>query len=151
VKTTDPKQPAGVDGTLAFSDLDPLAPLSPDSLPFWEGVQREELRLPRCRRCRRLIAYPRSFCPHCQFDQVTWETLDGTGSVWSFTVIHHSRQAVWEDVVPYVVAVVEVEPGARLTARLVECDPAAVAIGMPVRISFVERPDGLRIPVLRPR
>lgn len=138
-----------VEQPLEFTDLKQLAPLTPDSLPFWQAAQEGILRLPRCQECSRLIVYPRSFCPHCQSDAVSWEEQAGDATVWSFTVVHHSRSPRWQALVPYIVAIVEFEPGARFTSRIVDCDPSDVRIGMSVEVKFVDQ-DGIRVPVFRP-
>lgn len=131
--------------------LDPVAPLTPDSRRFWEGAASGILSLPRCCTCRRLIAYPRSFCPHCGADEVEWETLSGDATVYSFVVVHKSRNRDWTERAPYVPAIVEIEPGALLTTRIVDCDPSTVSVGMPVNVTFEKRPDGVTVPNFRPR
>ena len=38
---------------------------TPETREFWEGAQRSELRIQRCRSCGKAYFYPRPFCPHC--------------------------------------------------------------------------------------
>jgi uncharacterized OB-fold protein len=51
-----------------------------------------------------------------------------------------------------VVAIVELEeqPSLRLTTNLVGCEPAAVRIGMPLRVVFEAREDGVFLPLFEP-
>jgi uncharacterized OB-fold protein len=53
---------------------------------------------------------------------------------------------------PYVVAIVELEeqPELRLTTNVVRCAPQAVRIGMPLRVLFEERDDGVFLPLFEP-
>jgi uncharacterized OB-fold protein len=127
-----------------------LAPLSSATLPFWAGASENKLVLPRCDRCHRLVAYAREVCPRCGWASLTWEELDGRGTVYSYTIIRQSRSPAWQQKVPYVGAVVELEPGARLNTRLIDSDPSEVSVGMPVEVAFEALEDGLRIPVFRP-
>jgi len=52
--------------------------------------------------------------------------------------------------VPYTVAVIELQEGLHFLTELVDIDPDAVTIGLPVEVSFTER-DGVRLPLFRPR
>jgi uncharacterized OB-fold protein len=56
--------------------------------------------------------------------------------------------ANYAEPVPYIVAVVELEEGPRLTTRLVGLNPDDPFIGMRVRVDFEER-DGRSLPVFR--
>ena len=53
---------------------------------------------------------------------------------------------------PYVVAIVDIEEqeGLRLTTNLVGCEPDEVRIGMPVRVCFEEREEGIFLPLFTP-
>ena len=53
--------------------------------------------------------------------------------------------------VPFALAIVELdgEPGVRVTARIVDCDPASVRIGDRVRVGF-EQNQEIWIPFFRP-
>ena len=42
----------------------------------------------------------------------------------------------WSDAGDYVIAIVEIEEGAHITANIVNCDPGAVRIGMAVRAVY---------------
>ena len=47
---------------------------------------------------------------------------------------------------PYAVAVVKLDEGPVMMTNLLNCDPEAVSVGMPVRACFEERADGFKIP-----
>jgi uncharacterized OB-fold protein len=53
--------------------------------------------------------------------------------------------------VPYVVAIVAIDdaPGVQITTRLVDVDPGAVQVGMPVEVSFMAVADVV-LPLFRP-
>jgi len=52
--------------------------------------------------------------------------------------------------VPYVVALVDLAEGARMMTNLVDLDPAAVRIGLPVRVRFRPLEDDIALPVFGP-
>jgi uncharacterized OB-fold protein len=47
--------------------------------------------------------------------------------------------------VPYVIAIVELEEGPRMTTNIVQCDPDAVHIGMPVQAAFEDVTDEIAL------
>nr|MDT0664539.1 OB-fold domain-containing protein [Micromonospora sp. DSM 115978] len=75
--------------------------------------------------------------------------VSGRAVVAGFTVNHQQWLARFP--LPYVVAVVALEEdaSARLTTNIVNCEPAEVAIGMRVRVTFVQQ-DQYWIPLFEP-
>ncbi len=52
--------------------------------------------------------------------------------------------------VPYVLAVVTLEEGPRMTTNIVQCAPEDVRIGLPVEVVFEDIADGISLPKFRP-
>jgi uncharacterized OB-fold protein len=115
-------------------------PYNPEAEPFWTAAADGRLVLPRCDACQQLIWYPRSWCPICGHDDVTWTELSGDGTVYAVTVLHKSM-GPWGAAAPYAVAYVELAEGPRLLANIVTDDPLAVTVGDPVRATFVSIAD----------
>lgn len=89
-----------------------------------------------CTNCGRHFFPPRNFCPDCRRDgKIVPYTISGRGKVDSFTVVHVAQEG-FEREIPYVMAIVELEEGAKLTAQLCAVEPEDVKIGMPVEMSF---------------
>ena len=61
--------------------------------------------------------------------------LKPRGKVISYTVVHVAAEG-FEDQVPYVLAIVELEDGPRITAQVTDCGPDEVRIGDEVEIVF---------------
>jgi hypothetical protein len=112
----------------------PLPKPSPTSRPFWEAAKRHELMLQHCNSCRAFIYYPRDLCPYCMSDQLGWERMSGHGKVYSYTVVRRASTRSFADA-PYVLAIVELDEGVRMTTDIVAA-PEAVEIGMPVTVYF---------------
>jgi uncharacterized OB-fold protein len=121
---------------------------SHDSRDFWEGCDRHELRIMRCQACGRWIHFPRRICPNCWSDDVSAETVDGSGHVVTFS-IPRVLDAAAEEIVTAVIAL-DAAPEVRIVGRLVECDPTAPLIGASVELTWGQY-DGQEVPRFRPR
>ena len=118
--------------------------------PYWEAAARHELVLPRCDACGLVFFPPRELCPGCWSRELSWQTMGGGGTVWTFTEVHVAfYDDTWADDVPYVVAVIELDEAPRLLANLVEPDMDRLAIGDRVEATFEDRPEGLSLPMFQ--
>jgi uncharacterized OB-fold protein len=125
------------------------APLATDdSHPFWSAAAEGRLVAQRCGGCARLHHPPRPMCPTCGSIEHVWEDLDGRGSVYSYTVLHHPRHPAFD--YPLIAVLVDLDEGIRVLSNLVDIEPAEVRIGQRVQVSFVPAGDGASLPVFRP-
>ena len=114
----------------------PLPQPSETTRPFWEGTRAHELRLQRCRDCGKHIFYPRAVCPFCLSERLDWVTASGEGKVYSYTVVRRAAHPGFRDDVPYVLAIVELHEGPRLTTNIVGVPPEGVRVDMPVCAAY---------------
>jgi uncharacterized OB-fold protein len=112
----------------------PLPKPSPTSRPFWEAAKRHELKIQRCGACNKYVYYPRDRCPHCFADKLAWERVSGRGKVYSYTIVRRASARSFADG-PYVLAIVQLEEGPRLTTNIVG-PPEKVRVEMPVEVFF---------------
>jgi uncharacterized OB-fold protein len=70
--------------------------------------------------------------------------------VYSFTIVRQNFSRSFRHLLPYVVALVDLDEGPRLMTNLVNCDPDGVRIGMPVRVTFEKVSDDASIPLFEP-
>ena len=61
--------------------------------------------------------------------------LSQIGKVLTYTTLHVAPTE-YSDLTPYVMAIVELEDGARITTQIADVDPTTVRTGMRVRIEF---------------
>lgn len=108
--------------------------------PFWAAAERGKLALPWCPRCTAPVVYPRDFCPRCHATGLTYRTVSGRGTVYSFGVEHRS---VWGSELepPFVVALVDLAEGGRMVTNILDA-PGDVTIGAPVEVVFQKIDDG---------
>ncbi|HWP66137.1 MAG TPA: Zn-ribbon domain-containing OB-fold protein [Candidatus Limnocylindria bacterium] len=123
----------------------------PETAPYWAAARRHVLELPYCTACGAFHYYPRATCPHCLSSALEWRRVSGRGRLHTFTVVHRGPRD-FPLGTPYVLAVVELDEGPRLMTNLVgvPADPAAVRIGMPVEVTFVDLSDAVALPHFRP-
>ncbi len=114
----------------------PLPHPSPLTRPFWEGAARRELWMQRCHACGHRVFYPRHLCPVCGGDQLPWERMSGGGTVFTYTVARKPTHPAFAGREPYVIAVVELDEGPKLTTNIVGIPPEDVSIGLRVRAAF---------------
>ena len=114
----------------------PLPQPNENSRPFWEGTRAHELRLQRCRQCGKHIFYPRAVCPFCLSERLEWVTAGGEGKIYSYTVVRRAMHPAFQDDVPYVLALVELDEGPRLTTNIVAAALDEVRVDMRVRAAY---------------
>jgi uncharacterized OB-fold protein len=104
---------------------------------FWREIPyRYQLIGTRCSKCGDTYFPPRSICPNCRGSGKVSETkLSGLGEVLTYTVVRVPPEG-FEREAPYVVAIIKLEEGPRITAQIVDCKPEDVQIGTKVRSVF---------------
>jgi hypothetical protein len=128
----------------------PLPDTGGEAAPFWQALRAGRVELPRCQGCKRLVFYPRSFCPSCHGADVVWERIDARGHVYTFTVVHKPTIPYFAAEAPYVYAIVELDAGVRLPTRLVGVEPNRVRIGERVEPVFEKLTDEVTLLHFRP-
>ena len=103
---------------------------------FWrEFPSRYNLLASKCGNCGRVYLPTRMMCPKCHREslgKMKHAYLGGEGEVVTYTVIHTAQQG-FDMQVPYVMAIIKLKEGLKLTGQIVDCDPEEVKIGMKVR------------------
>jgi uncharacterized OB-fold protein len=115
------------------------------SKPFWDAARRHELVTQRCTSCGKHVFYPRLSCPHCGARALEWVPVSGNATVYSYTVARRATHPAFADRVPYVIAIVELDEGPRMTTNVVGCAPDDVKIGMRVRATFEDMDDDIAL------
>ena len=126
----------------------PLPRPSELSQPHWDGCRDGVLRFQRCRDCGTAVFIPQPVCTGCFGDGLEWMASSGRGIVYSYTVVHRPQRPVFA--VPYTVVIALLEEGWYMLSNLVECDPADVAIGMPIEVVFRKMSEEITLPYFRP-
>jgi uncharacterized OB-fold protein len=106
--------------------------------PFWDAAREGRLAIQRCADCRYYNHPPKDACDNCLSTNLTFEDVSGRGSVWSWTVMHQKSVAGFEDAVPYLTALVELDeqPMLLLVTNLPGVTLGAFKIGDRVHVTF---------------
>jgi uncharacterized OB-fold protein len=122
--------------------------------PFWDAAKQDRLVVPRCKDCGTFRLPPMPICYRCQSDASEWVELPGTGTVYTYMVVHHPLHPDLAEVCPYVSGVVELDgtqgEGARMLVNIIDCEPEEIAIGTRVEIVFEHVNEEMSVPRFRP-
>jgi uncharacterized protein len=118
--------------------------------PFWDALRRHELVVQQCAACGRPRFVPSELCPACYSSAATWAPVSGRGRVYTYTVVHRAPTPAYQAEAPYALAYVELDEGPRMPARLIDVDPDAVAVGLPVEVVFDDVAPDLTLYRFRP-
>jgi uncharacterized protein len=119
-----------------------------DSAVYWDAVARHELVAQRCNACGKLRHPPRPMCPQCHSLEWHEQRLAGTGTLYSYAVLHHPRSPLFD--FPVLAALVDLDEGVRVMTNLVAVEAAGIRIGMRLTVGFEATSDGGTVPVFRP-
>ncbi len=114
----------------------PLPVPTPTSKPFWDGLKERKIRMQRCAGCQKLVFYPRSNCPSCLGDDLSWTDVPGAGTLYTFTIARRPTAPQFQDETPQKIAIVELDAGPRLTTTLVNVEESEIKVGMRLRPVF---------------
>jgi uncharacterized OB-fold protein len=122
-------------------DLDqvPVPDLNdPQFAPFWAGTREGKLRIQQCSDCKTYRWPPRITCRHCRSMKSEWVEVEPRGTLYTYTVVGRATAKGYSNV-PYTVGFVTLDahPNVRIIGNVVDVEPSAVRIGMPLKARFV--------------
>jgi uncharacterized OB-fold protein len=116
---------------------------------FDQYITEHKLMASRCTKCGGMYVPPRAICPKCQSEEMEWTETSGKGKLAAFTVIWSGPTFMIEQGFdrknPYISGIVELDEGARISARITGIDPTKpneIKIGTPLNVDFVEFGEG---------
>lgn len=116
----------------------PVPTPNPVSAPFWESAKAHALKVQRCVPGQHWFFYPRLRCPFCHTQDIDWVEVSGKGRVYTYTVVYRPQSSEFEEDVPYVFAVVELEesPNLRMYTNVDDVSLDDIKSEMPVTIKY---------------
>ena len=121
-----------------------------ETRPFWDACREGRFLLRHCDACGRDHYYPRPFCPSCWSDAVSWREASGRGTVYTYSVVHVNDLPPFNERVPYVAAIVELDEGPRVMTNVEGAPIDEMRVDMAVVVDFKPISDEVTIPVFRP-
>ncbi len=142
---------------LEVSDLDV------ENTAYFGHCARHDFHLQHCNDCDLLRYPPTTACPWCMSPRSTWKSVEGKGTVHSYTEVHHAVQPSFQAHLPYLVLLVELDTQSgkptehealRVVGNLVTPDGVfaprgmveKVGINSRVRMVFSDVSPGLSLP-----
>ncbi|MBI5680998.1 MAG: Zn-ribbon domain-containing OB-fold protein [Methanobacterium sp.] len=103
----------------------------------WRHIpQRYSLIGSKCSHCGKVFFPKRVLCPECRSKGDLKDiALKGEGKIHSYSVINTPTDD-FKLIAPYVVAIVELIEGAKITTQIVDCNSKDVEIGSEVELVF---------------
>jgi uncharacterized OB-fold protein len=124
------------------------APLpDPESAAFWAETLEGKLAVQECSVCGHRQLYARSLCTNCHSASLTWVTTNGEGTVYSRTIIRQKPSRSFKHMIPFVVALIDLDDGPRLMSNVVGTPAEDVKIGDRVRVVFEPVSDAAALPL----
>jgi uncharacterized protein len=108
---------------------------NPDAEYFWKRIQGGHIVFSRCHgdECGAPQFPSKPRCDVCGSDRLEIRQAEGTGTIFSITVVHRPPSDALRKHAPYGIALVDLDEGFRIMAH---ADPD-LAIGARVRVTFV--------------
>jgi uncharacterized OB-fold protein len=124
----------------------PLPIITDDNSPYWEYIRKHELRMQKCTQCG-FIRFPVSIvCPKCHAMDAEWVKLSGKGIIYSYVIYRIAYHPAYQNDIPYVVAIIQLEEGPRMESNITGCRMEDVKINLPVEVIFEDVTDTVTLP-----
>lgn len=104
---------------------------------FWREIpNRYNLIGTKCGNCNKVLFPPRYICPYCRrMGKLEPYKLSRRGKIVTYSIVRADAEG-FEEQVPYILAIVELDDGPRLTAQIADCGPDEIKIGDEVELTF---------------
>lgn len=118
---------------------------------FFDGTRKHELLVQDCRECSAVMWPPRVKCANCGSFSTGWVRHHGTGTLFSWTRVHHAAIPFFALKTPYVVAVIELDGlPVRMIGELRVPPDWDLAVGASLTVSFEDVDNRVTLPFWMP-
>lgn len=122
----------------------------PDSEPFWRATKDHQLKYQTCNDCSNVVFYPRQHCTACGSPNLSWHVAAGGGTVYTYSIVRQNRAPLFRDMVPYIVAWIDLDEGFRMMSNVVDLARVEdIQVGMRVKVQW-EDYEQVSLPVFAP-
>lgn len=130
----------------------PLPTITDMTRPFWSAAKEGKLVMQKCTRCDAVNFHPKPWCIECSCRNLQWTEMKQEGTIYSYTVSYSVAMNYqgWQEELPVVLGLVDVDDGARMYAQITHVLPDLVHIGMRVKAYFEIIDKDAGIPKFRP-
>jgi len=136
----------------AASGLHPDYPLpdvsDPVMRPFWEGCRAHTLVLQR-EVGTGVVHWPPKPA-YWKHGRLEYFQASGRGTVYTYVVAYEPFLPAFQDQMPHILVVVQLDEGVRIVGHMVHCRPAEMRFGMPVKVVYRKLTEQVTLPVWEP-
>jgi len=118
-----------------------------ESAPFWAATLERTLLVQECSTCGHHQLYGRSLCTNCHAATLRWIEASGRGTIYSRTIIRQNPTRTFKHLIPFVVALIDLDEGPRVMSNVVGTPADDVQIGDRVRVTFQPVSDDAALPL----
>ena len=128
-----------------------LPAVNADNQPYWDGLAQGELKVQACEGCSKKRYPIVPVCPYCTCTKWNWATLSGKAKVYSWVRYQRGYLPEFEDLMPYIVVLAQMDEGVRMFGRLTDKlgDKATLKIGTALDTVIERWPDGRCVPAFK--
>jgi uncharacterized protein len=130
--------------------LKPLPVVTEETREFWDGCRNHQLLVQKCVKCHSTQYPPLPMCSNCQSAVSNWIPSNGRGRIYSWIVIHTPIIEAFQEDVPFVVGLVDLEGGGRIVTNIMDCPPNEMKADMEVEVIFVDMNNEWTLPYFKP-
>ncbi|MGD2066039.1 MAG: Zn-ribbon domain-containing OB-fold protein, partial [Candidatus Bathyarchaeota archaeon] len=84
---------------------------------FYKFTGKKRLMAAKCIECGTMMLPPKPMCTKCLSTSLKWIEADGNGKLLSYTIIYVAPEQ-FQDMVPYIVGIVDLGNGLRLPGMI---------------------------------
>ncbi|WP_431324934.1 Zn-ribbon domain-containing OB-fold protein [Rhizobium sp. YTU87027] len=128
-------------------DMTPVHPVHNALSEQWfYAAQRDTLLIQKDPATGTLQMYPRARVVGHPEREPEWVEASGRGTLYSFTVVNRSIHKEFASMTPFVIALVDLEEGVRITSWVIDAPLENLRCDMPLRVVFREIHPGVKMP-----
>lgn len=121
-----------------------------DNAPYWDAADRHELVLQKCTSCNTYAHAGPGGCAHCGSQELVWENqgTDISGTIYTYVVSYRPFLPGFENDVPLVIAVVELDhlPDVKIIGNVLGATAEQLDIGTPVKMVWQDITEDRALP-----
>jgi uncharacterized OB-fold protein len=119
--------------------------------PFWDAAKQGVLALQRCQSCGHFQHPPYATCVNCMSIDLTFEPVQGKGTIYSYSIMYHAGDRRFAAAIPYASIIVELDgaKGALLAGNLLDVPYTEARVGRRVEVVFQQLNDDITLPQFR--
>lgn len=117
--------------------------------PFWDGARDHRLLQQRDRETG-AVHWPPKPMYWKGGGRLEWFEASGRGEVYTYVVAYEPFLPAFQDRLPHIMLVVQLDEGARIVGYMRNCTPEQMSFGMRVRVAFEDLTERATLPIWEP-